>query len=571
MSRLSARDFPGWLAQAASRPALVAVALLAFCLALHHGALSAGWRFDDGPLLYFVAKFSPWEYFSSPEVMRHQSWASLTPWNALFYELGLPFSGLDPRGHYAHLLAVIWLSSVATWFLLRLWLPGAAALAGAALYLAMPATGAVGRMLMTGHYAYGLLFSVLSLYLFARGVREGRKGLSLAAALFYALACLCKELYPPLIAAMLLLPVGTFRERLRHLPAMLAAAAAYAALRLTVLQGVNTYARPPLGGGLSAGEIGRQFLDALFGAGWPGALGILAALLALLVAVFSPRQRVAWGFVLVFLLLAVLPILGMARMGFADLTASRLLYLLSWALAVGIAWSLGRSRVFGAFLLVVAVALALGQQGTASHIDAAARPLEAQYRFVAEPRPDAFLLPPGFAYVGYLESMREASLRLGRAQLPAVLKSEDELARIGGDSGARVFHWSPDCGCVAPMGAGSEAFLREHRAMLDAGIGRTLRLIVEIEDHGIRKLLRWKFASEHPGSFELHLIEYMRYAVPPEGEIPFGMDVTAPRNAELHLRVQLRSPEGWLARSPVLTIHPGRASRVEWAGPSARE
>ncbi|GAA4409016.1 hypothetical protein [Quisquiliibacterium transsilvanicum] len=87
----------------------------------------------------------------------------------------------------------------------------------------------------------------------------------------------------------------------------------------------------------------------------------------------------------------------------------------------------------------------------------------------------------------------------------------------------------------------------------------------------MRKLLRWKFASEDPGSFELHLIEYMRYSVPPEGEIPFGLDVTAPRNAELHLRVQLRSPEGWLARSPVLAIHPGRASRVEWAGPSARE
>jgi hypothetical protein len=550
---------------------VAAAALLALCLVLHQGALSAGWRFDDGPLLYFVTKFSPLEYFSSPEVMRQQSWASLTPWNALFYELGLPFSGLDPHGHYAHLLAVIWLTSVATWFLLRLWLPGAAAFAGAALYLAMPATGAVGRMLMTGHYAYGLLFSVLALYLFARGVREGRKGLSLAAALFYALACLCKELYPPLIAAMVLLPVGSFRERLRHLPALLVAAAGYAALRLTVLQGVNTYARPPLDGGLSAGEIGRQFVDALFGAGLPGGVGILAAVLALFVAAFRPRQRVSWGFVLVILLLAVLPILGMARMGFADLTASRLLYLLSWAVAVGLAWSLGRGRVLGAFLVVAAAALVLGQQGTASHIDAAARQLEAQYGFVAEPRPDAFLLPPGFAYVGYLESMRDASLRLGRAQLPAVLKSEEELERIGRDPGERVFHWSLECSCVAPMGAGGEAFLREHRAMLEAGIGKTLRVMVEVQDHGMRKLLRWKFASEDPGSFELHLIEYMRYSVPPEGEIRFGLDVTAPRNAELHLRVQLRSPEGWLARSPVLAIHPGRASRVEWAGPSARE
>jgi hypothetical protein len=571
MSRLRARDFPDWLERAASGPAPVAVVLLAITLALHRGALSAGWRFDDGPLLYFVTKFSPLEYFSIPEVMRQQSWASLTPWNALFYELGLPFSGLDPWGHYAHLLAIIWLTALATWFLLRLWLPGAAAFAGAALYLAMPATGAVGRMLMTGHYAYGLLFSVLSLYLFARGVREHRKGLSLAAALFYALACLCKELYPPLIAAMVLLPVGTFRERLRHLPALLLVAAGYAVLRLAVLQGVNTYARTPLDGALSAHEIGAQFLAALFGSGWHGAVGIGAALLALLAALLRPRQRIAWGFAIVFLMVAVLPILGMARMGFADLTASRLLYLLGWGLAVGLAWSLGRGRAFTVLLAVPAVALALGQRGTTSHIDAAARPLEAQYGFVAESRPGAFLLPPGFAYVGYLESMRDASLRLGRSEQPVVLKTEEALEGVDGDPGSRVFRWDAECGCVAPMGAAYQAFLGEHRGLLEAGVGRRLGLTVEIEDQGVRKLLRWKFVSEHPGGFELHLIEYMRYAVPAEGEIPFGLDVTAPRNAELRLRVQQRSPEGWLARSPVLTIHPGRASRVEWAGASAGE
>ena len=69
---------------------------------------------------------------------------------------------------------------------------------------------------MIGHYVYGLLFSVLTFYFFACGVRESRIYFSLVAAGFYALACWSKELYVPIIAILIFLPESNWKVRFRH-------------------------------------------------------------------------------------------------------------------------------------------------------------------------------------------------------------------------------------------------------------------------------------------------------------------------------------------------------------------
>jgi hypothetical protein len=98
------KQWEGFLA----RPVVVAAFLTLLCLGLHYSALAGGWRYDDGKHLHFTALYSPWQYFFLPEIMREQSWAHFTPWNALFYEIGLVFSGLAPAGHYAHILLMFW-------------------------------------------------------------------------------------------------------------------------------------------------------------------------------------------------------------------------------------------------------------------------------------------------------------------------------------------------------------------------------------------------------------------------------------------------------------------------------
>lgn len=54
----------------------------------------AGWRFDNGFHLNFAIDYTPWQYFFIPEILRLQSGANLTSWNALFYDLNLSLSEL---------------------------------------------------------------------------------------------------------------------------------------------------------------------------------------------------------------------------------------------------------------------------------------------------------------------------------------------------------------------------------------------------------------------------------------------------------------------------------------------
>ncbi|MBC7940450.1 MAG: hypothetical protein H7Z19_11900, partial [Chitinophagaceae bacterium] len=192
----------------------VALGLALLTAVLHGSAVGGGWRFDDAPHLQFVATYSPWQYFGVREVMLRQSYAHITPWNALFYEIGLPWFGLDARGHHVHLLVVLWATALASFALLQRWLHVVPALAGAVLFLAMPPTAVVGQLLMTGHYAYGLLFSVLSLHCFAGTLQRSGARPAWLAAFFYALACLCKELYVPLVLVTLALPLADVRARL---------------------------------------------------------------------------------------------------------------------------------------------------------------------------------------------------------------------------------------------------------------------------------------------------------------------------------------------------------------------
>ena len=238
-----------------THPLGAALLLLLVCFGLHRSALSGGWQFDDGAHLLMAAKYAPWQYFFVPEVMLESTYAHITPWNVFFYEMGLPFFGLNPVGHYVHLLLVLWGGAYATFFLLGEWLPKPYALFGAVLFLAMPPVAGVAQMLMVGHYVYGLLFTVLALLAFNRAVLTGQTRYALLTAGLYALACLCKELYVPLPAVLLFLPVKTWQLRLRSLLGVAVVAVAYVGFRWWVLGG---------GGGQSS-IAPLAFLD---GASW---------------------------------------------------------------------------------------------------------------------------------------------------------------------------------------------------------------------------------------------------------------------------------------------------------------
>jgi hypothetical protein len=179
--------------------------LFAIVLVLHGSAVSGGWRFDDAAHLLFVLKYSVAEYFLIPKVMYEQSFANVTPWNALTYDLNLALFGPRPQYFYVHQLTSLWLASVALFWLARKYMTGVWAMLTAILFVVSGSSAHIAQELMTGHYVEGLLFTVLSIGFLCQPSSPWKYWLSV---FFYVLAVNCKEVYVPLPLLLFFLPGG---------------------------------------------------------------------------------------------------------------------------------------------------------------------------------------------------------------------------------------------------------------------------------------------------------------------------------------------------------------------------
>lgn len=188
------------------RQCLVPVAvLLASVLVLHGSAVNGGWRFDDAAHLLFVSKYSIAQYFLIPKVMYEQSFANVTPWNALTYDINLALFGPRPQYFYVHQLISLWLASVALFWLARKYMTGVWAILAAILFIASGSSAHIAQELMTGHYVEGLLFATLSIGCLCQPSSAWKYWLSV---FFYVLAVNCKEVYVLLPLLLFFLPGG---------------------------------------------------------------------------------------------------------------------------------------------------------------------------------------------------------------------------------------------------------------------------------------------------------------------------------------------------------------------------
>ena len=214
---------------------LVPLLLAIVTLVMHHSALNGFFRYDDGWHLGFAACYAPWEYFFVPGITREISYANLTPWNPLTYDINLTLFGLNPVGYYAHQLVSLWLAACMSFLLLRLWVGLGWAVFGAVLFLVGAPTVHIAQELMTGHYLEGLIFACVAIYGFVRAIRgDGRHWLVLGV-LGYVLACTCKEIYVPLPVLFLALPESDWKKRFRFTLPFLTITFLYLCWRAAVL------------------------------------------------------------------------------------------------------------------------------------------------------------------------------------------------------------------------------------------------------------------------------------------------------------------------------------------------
>ncbi|MCG7986762.1 MAG: hypothetical protein JAZ20_12195 [Candidatus Thiodiazotropha weberae] len=209
--------------------------LVALTFLLNQSALSGNWRFDDGWLLDYASRFSPFDYFFNPAITRGYSLNNLTPTNPLIFDLNLWLFGFDPKGFYIQHLTTLAACAIASYFLLRCWVSPLFAFLGGVLFLIGAPTQFVAQQLMVGHYVSGLLFSILAIYAFQLNLNRRHWLLTPLTTLFYVIATTCKEVYFPLPFVLLLLPGQSLSVRLKLALPMLIWSAAYMFWRLAVL------------------------------------------------------------------------------------------------------------------------------------------------------------------------------------------------------------------------------------------------------------------------------------------------------------------------------------------------
>lgn len=553
----------------ASAHSITVVLILAIsCMALHYSAFFGGWRYDDGAHLYFSLRYEPWQYFFVPDVMREQSWAHFSPWNAFFYEIGLPYFGLKPFGHYVHLLGVLWATSVATFYLLRLWVSPFSALMGAILFLAMPSTGVVAQLLMTGHYAYGLLFSVLVFYFFLRGIRENRNYYSFLAAIFYFLACWSKELYVPIIIMLFFFPEGDFQNRFRHLRPILVVACVYGIYRMVVLHGVGGYGSYSVANVPMTSETITRFLISMLGDGWSwqlivGYLGISAFF-----TLIMHTRKVNLLFSLGFCITLAAPIIPIIHSDFAY-DGLRFLFFMSWSLAILLVWFSGSGKLSFLALLVVVSILVSSQQITVGKllVDRLIV-MDQEALFLVEKEQESILLPLELEnhMLANLNYIQKAAMLFNQGNQKTILQDKLELVELGEEQGAAVYQFDNLCQCMQPLGI--EEYRRitdDFQGALRAGSDQQIQVSLEIDGRGFRRRLRWQFSGAE-GNFLLKIREYDALPLPAVGEMNFG--AVGSLDQLLHVYVQLTSPDGWIVRSPVFEIDPRFDSRINWSSQS---
>lgn len=220
------------------------------------------WTFDDGEHLNFAVNHSIIEYFTNSSVVRLQSWANLTPWIFLFYKFNLTLFGLDSSVHYIHIATIIAISAVATYELISLKFDKMTAFFSSVFFILGLPTACVSGELMSAHYAYGLLFSILCLYFFITYSNEASLKIIFPSCFFYAAALMCKEIYIPLGLFLFLLCKGSLKERLLKITPFLVILLLYMFIRYFIfgrfIGGYNTLSAD--GSGLFFSRI-HKFLN----------------------------------------------------------------------------------------------------------------------------------------------------------------------------------------------------------------------------------------------------------------------------------------------------------------------
>lgn len=200
---------------------------------LYYPVLGNWWLFDDPCHLFYISQNGIYPAFFEPA--RGFSPINFTPWEPLSLGIDYLAFGFNPRPFYwHHMLSLSMLFLCANVVLLRFLSPLVTAISLSLFVASVPLCDAANH-LMTRHYIEGLLFALVSVYLFLKAEEKDDKNFLYGSAFFYFLACLAKEVYVPLIVIMTVLTQARKKSRLKSLYPFLVVVVGYALWRFYML------------------------------------------------------------------------------------------------------------------------------------------------------------------------------------------------------------------------------------------------------------------------------------------------------------------------------------------------
>lgn len=202
---------------------------------LYHQVLRGWWCSDDPAILTATIQYHPWEYFFIPHVWQKISANNLTPWICLSFDLDVALFGLEPLWFYSHQLISLWLAVIMLYLVIRLYVPSIFAAIGSVLFVVGTPVVILVSYLMMRHYLEGLVLALIAMYLFVKALRTKRIALAWISGLVYILAMSAKEVYVPLVLAVLALPENSWRIRFKYAIPLLLALLFYIPWRMWML------------------------------------------------------------------------------------------------------------------------------------------------------------------------------------------------------------------------------------------------------------------------------------------------------------------------------------------------
>ncbi len=213
---------------------IIPVILVSYSVFHFRKVLDLWWTYDDPFILHLSITQSIVRFFYDPAVYHKLTVVNFTPLLPLSFWMDYCLAGTKPFIFYLHQIFLLGYITFAIYWLLKRWNLLAACCA-AALFLFSGPAAASAHLLMTRHYLEGACFCLTAmLLLLSPGVSLARAWL---AALAYLLACLCKEVYIPVVLAVPFLISGPWPRRLRISSPLLLMLCLYIPWRFYMLSG----------------------------------------------------------------------------------------------------------------------------------------------------------------------------------------------------------------------------------------------------------------------------------------------------------------------------------------------